>query len=86
MGIAEKCSACFLFNVGCAGIPPPHKVHAWIPFSLHMLKQKIKARHMEKEKRRILLGIFDFLTERGLLTKEENRKMRVLLSAESKRL
>ena len=41
---------------------------------------------MEKEKRRILLGIFDRLTERGLLTKEENRKMRVLLSAESKRL
>ena len=86
MGIAEKCSACFLFNVGCADIPPSLKVHAWIPFSLHMLKQKIKARHMEKEKRRILLGIFDLLTERGLLTKEENRKMRVLLSAESKRL
>ncbi len=41
---------------------------------------------MEKEKRRILLGIFDLLTERELLTKEENRKMRVLLSAESKRL
>ena len=67
-------------------IPALPKVHAWIPFSLHMLKQKIKARHMEKEKRRILLGIFDRLTERGLLTKEENRKMRVLLSAESKRL
>ena len=87
MGIAEKCSACFLFDVGCAGIPTAlPKVHAWIPFSLHMLKQKIKARQMEKEKRRILLGIFDLLTERGLLTKEENRKMRVLLSAESKRL
>ena len=67
-------------------IPPLPKVHAWIPFSLHMLKQKIKAKHMEKEKRRILLGIFDLLTERGLLTKEENRKMRVLLSTESKSL
>lgn len=41
---------------------------------------------METEKRKILLGIFDLLTERGLLTKEENRRMRVLLNAESQRL
>ena len=55
MGIAENAVPVFYLLLAVRAYPAPSpslKVHAWIPFSLHMLKQKYKGKTNGKRKKK----------------------------------
>lgn len=55
MGIAENAVPVFYLLLAVRAYPSPSpslKVHAWIPFSLHMLKQKYKGKTNGKRKKK----------------------------------